>query len=287
MTLLLPAPPAFGYFVTNDDSPSAANTYGTTITASGSTNTKGTWVAVHATVTYDLYLHNITFSSGGVGNASARSQVDLGIGPDASNVTVICENLVADNSGTTGAGSGWLVGGRFYAQIPLYVPAGTQLWARSQSNTASQTVRIAVNSWGAPDHPESFPKISYIESIGESLGTTTGTSITSGASGALGTSTSLGTPTNNLCAVFYAMSSDTTTMAAVGYVGALTTDATATVQELGLCATMNGNASEEVRHSSTVIWCDIPSGQTIGGRMSCTGTADATMWGIAYGCVRG
>lgn len=287
MTLLLPAPPAFGYFVTNDDSPAAANAYGTTLTASGSTNTKGSWTAIHATVSYDLYLHNITFSSGGVGNSSIRNQIDLGIGPDSSNVTVICENLVGDNSGSTGAASGWLPGGRNYYQVPLYVPAGTQLWGRVASNTASQTVRIAVNSWGAPDHPESFPKISYIESLGESTGTTTGTAITAGASGALGTATSLGSFTNDVCAVFMVGSSDSGTLTAVAYVGALATDATATVQELGLCFTMNGNASEEVRAQSSVVWADIPSGQVVSARLSCTGTSDASMWAIAYGCVRG
>ena len=286
MTLLLPAPPSFNYFITNEDSPSAAASYGTLVTASGTVNTKGSWVAVHSSIAYDLYVHDIFFSAGGVGNASTRNLVDLGIGPDASNVTVKAENLCADNTGGTGSVAGMLSGGRVYMQVPLYVSAGTQLWARAQSNTASKTLRVAVCSWGAPDHPESYPKIGFIESLGETLASTSGTAITPGASGALGTSTSLGSFTNDVCAVFMTMSSDSGTLTAVAYVGALTTDATATVQELGLCCTMCGNASEEVRCQSTVVWCDIPAGQVVGGRMSCTGTANATMWEMAYGCVR-
>jgi hypothetical protein len=286
MTLLLPASPAFGYFVTNEDSPAAANSYGTTLTASGTTHTKGSWAAIHATIDYDLYVHNIVFSSGGVGNANTRNLVDLGIGPDSSNVTVIAENLNAANCGNNAAGSGWLPGGVSYMQVPLYVPAGTQLWGRTQSNTASQTVRVAVNSWGGPDHAESYPKISYIEALGESTANTNGTSITPGASGALGALGSLGGFTNDVCAVFMGAGSDDTTLSAVGYVGALTVGFVGQ-QELGLCFTMNGNASEEVRSSSSVIWADIPAAETIGARLSCTGTADSTMWAIAYGCVRG
>lgn len=287
MTLLLPAPPSFNYFLTNEDSPASASTYGTLVTASGTTHTKGTWVAVHSTISYDLYLHDIVISAGGTGNASVKNLIDLGIGPDASNVTVKVENLSGCNTGSTGASAGFFSGGRSYMQIPLYVPAGTQLWARSQSNVSAKTVRISVNSWGAPDHPESFPKIGYIESLGENLATTAGVSLTPGSSGTLGTSTSLGGGfANDVCAVFMGPSSDASTMAAVGYVGALTTDATATVQELGICCTMNGNASEEVRVSASVIWADIPAGQTMGARLSCTGTPDATMWVIVYGCVR-
>jgi len=286
MTLLLPAPPSFNYFLTNEDSPNSSSVYGTLVTASGSTNTKGSWVAVHSSIAYDLYLHDIVISAGGTGNVSVRNLIDLGIGPDASNVTVKAENLSGCNTGSTGASSGFFPGGRNYMQVPLYVPAGTQLWARAQSNTASKTMRVAVCSWGAPDHPESYPKIGFIESLGENLASTSGVAITPGASGALGTATSLGSFTNDVCAAFMTMSSDSGTLTAVGYVGALTTDATATVQELGLCCTMCGNASEEVRCHSTVVWCDIPAGQTVGGRMSCTGTANATMWEIAYGCVR-
>lgn len=286
MTLLLPAPPSFNYFVTNEDSPASSSTLGTLVTASGSTNTKGTWVAIHSTISYDLYVHDICLSAGGTGNATVRNFVDLGVGPDASNVTVKVENLCGDNTGGTGASAGFFSGGRNYLQVPLYVNAGTQLWARSQSNVASKTVRIWVNSWGAPDHAESFPKIGYIESIGESLGTTTGTAVTHGTSGTLGTSTSMGSFTNDVCALMLTGSSDNATLTAVGYVGALTTDATATVQELGLCMTMNGNASEEVRCQSTVVWADIPAGQTIGARLSCTGTGDTGMWTMVHGCVR-
>jgi hypothetical protein len=282
MTLLLPAPPAFGYFITNDDSPASATAFGTAVTAAGTANTKGTWVAIHATISYDLYVHNLMVTAGGTAAASDRFLFDLGIGPDAANVTVIAENLVGDNVASV------ISGGRYYGQVPLYVPAGTQLWARCQSETASDAMRLWVASWGAPDHPESFPKVSYIEALGAGTsGVTTGATVSVGASGALGTATSMGSFTRDVCAVFMAGGSDDTSLTAVAYVGALATDSTPTVQELGVCFTMNGSANNEVRGSSSVIWCDIPSGQIVSGRLSCTGTSDSTMWAIAYGCVRG
>lgn len=281
MTLLLPAPPAFGYAITNEDSPTGG-AFGATVTASASTNTKGSWTAIHATISYDLYVHTINFTEVATSLSSSRLFVDLGIGPDAANVTVVAENLVADNAAPH------TQGGRVYHGFPLYIPSGTQLWARCQANTASDTVRVQVSSWGAPDHPESFPKISFIEALGESLGTTTGTAITAGATGTLGTATSMGSFTNDVCAVSMAIGSDDSSLTAVNYLGAVATDATATVQELGIaCDHKNLSTVEAVRSNATPIWCDIPSGQTVSARISCTGTSDSTMWAILYGFVRG
>jgi hypothetical protein len=281
MTLLLPAPPAFGYFVTNEDSPTGG-AFGTSVTA-GTANIKGTWAAIHATISYDLYYHTITFTEGAVSTVSTRIFCDLGVGPDSSNVTQVAENLDASNAAPH------TQGGRVLHGFPLYIPAGTQLWARVQSNTASQTVRVHISSWGAPDHPESFPKISYIESIGDSTATTTGTAITAGASGALGTATSMGGGfTNNVSGVSMSIGSDDASLGSVGYLGAVCTDATATVQELGIaCDHKVLGTTEQVRSNASPIWCDIPAGQTMSARISCNGTSDSTMWAILYGFVRG
>jgi hypothetical protein len=279
MTLLLPAPPAFGYFVTNEDSPTGGS-YGTAVTC-GAADTKGTWVALLPTISYDLYLHTFTFTEGNVSTFATNIFVDLGIGPDASNVTVKAENLVACNAAPH------TQGGRVYHSLPLYVSAGTQLWARAQSSTASQTVRVHAASWGAPDHPESYPKIGFIEALGENTASTTGTAITAGASGALGTATSMGSFTNDVCAVGMAISSDDASLTAVAYLGAVCTDATATVQELGICCDHKSLSTvEAIRANSTPIWCDIPAGQTMSARISCIGVSDSTMWAILYGFVR-
>jgi len=281
MTLLLPAPPAFGYAITNEDSPSGG-TFGPSVPAPASTNTKGTWVAIHATINYDLYYHTINFSEVSATGVSSRVLCDLGIGPDSSNVTVIAENLNASNAAPHSQG------GTVYHSWPLYVPAGTQLWARTQSNIANQACRVQVSSWGGLDHPESFPKISFIEALGEATGTTSGTAITAGASGALGTATSMGAFANDVCAVGMSIGSDNAALTAGGYLGAVATDATATVQELGtICTHKNLTTVEAVRENHTLAWCDIPAGQTMSARISCTGTSDGSFWAILYGFVRG
>lgn len=281
MTLLLPAPPAFGYFVTNEDSPTGGS-FGTSVPASGSTNTKSAWVAIHSTITYDLYYHTISFSEVAASGVTSRLLCDLGIGPDTSNVTVIAENLNGSNAAPHSQG------GSTYHGWPLYVPAGTLLFARTQSNIASQACRVHVASWGAPDHPESFPKISYIEALGESTGTTTGTAITAGATGTLGTATSMGSFTNDVCAVGMSIGSDAAALTAVGYVGAIATDATATVQELGIvCTHKNLSTTEQVRGTHSLAWVSIPASQTMSARISCSGTSDGSMWAILYGLVRG
>jgi hypothetical protein len=281
MTLLLPAPPAFGYFVTNEDSPSGG-AYGASVAASGSTNTKGTWVAIHATISYDLYVHTITLTEGNVSTQSTRIFVDLGIGPDASNVTVVAENLEGSNAAPH------TQGGRVYHAFPLYIPSGTQLWARSQSNIASQTVRVHVASWGAPDHPESFPKISFIESIGEVLTSTTSAGMTPGASGTLGGLSNMGTASNDICALSMGVGSQDASLTAVAYLGAVATTAAAQTQELGICTDhKNLSTVEAVRSNSTVVWCDVAAGVELDARLSCTGTADSSMTGVLYGFVRG
>lgn len=282
MTLLLPAPPAFGYFVTNEDSPTGGQ-YGTSVPAPAGTNSKSAWVALLPTISYDLYRHTISFSEVSASGASSRLLCDLGVGPDASNVTVIAENLNGSNAAPH------TQGGSVYHGWPLYVPAGTQLWARTQSNVANQACRVHVSSWGAPDHAESWPKISFIEALGESTATTTGTAITAGATGTLGTATTLGGGfANDVCGVGMSIGSDASALSAVGYLGAIATDATATVQELGtVCTHKNLSTVEAVRENHTMAWCDIPAGQTMSARISCTGTSDGSMWAILYGFVRG
>lgn len=276
----------WGYQVNNDDSAGSGTTYGTNLTASGSTNTKGTWTAIHSTITYDLYWHRVTFTANGTtatdmqgAAASRQGLIDLGIGPDASNVTVVAENLLCGSASTFG---GQL--GRNYL-FPLYIPAGTQLWARLQGNVASITCRAAVASYGNPDRSGVFPVIQYIESIGANTGTSVGTSITPGSNGAMGTDIAVdATANSDYCGFFCAMACEDTTMGNLTHVANVLVGADAE-EDLGNLTQQSHNSSEFMNSMSWPTFFDCPVGTSVGARASCTGTPDATMSIIAYGMI--
>jgi len=289
MPLLLPTPPTFGYFLTNDDSPGSSTTFGTSITASGSTNTKGTWTTLGMTPSYDLYYHRVHFAANGTAatdmNGAAASRqglMDIGYSIDGgTTVFTIVENLIVGSTSVIGGQNG-----RVY-ELPFYVPSGSTIYARLQSNVASATCRIAIMSWGGLANPEQFPRVGMVEAIGAATGTSVGTSITPGASGAMGAYAQMvASAANNYIGITMGEACTDTTMAAVNYTGLVGIGA-ATEQELGLCYWSSHNGAEWINSTSFPLWANIPTGIRIALKMSCTGTSDSSITAAAYGFVRG
>jgi len=272
--MLLAPPVAFGYTVATDDTPSTP--FGATITASGTANTKGAWASVLATITYDLFYLWVETHDAFTAAASEQVMVDLGIGPDASNVTSIFDNLLSGSSPpiTLGTRSSF---------FPLFVPAGTQLWARCQSNIVSNTVAVNVRAWGGPDRPAAFPVIHKWESEGENLATTLGATITPGATGAQGAYAEIvASSAFDYSALMMARACADTTMGALGYSGGIGIGA-ATEQNLGTCYSAYHTATEQILDESFAVFCDVPAGTRLAARMSCSAATDATVSGIIYG----
>lgn len=109
---------------------------GTVITAGASINTKGAWSQLNAggaggALAGDIFGAEIFIQT--VGSASTRGLVDIGVGPDAANVTTIIPNIFAM------PGLGYILPHGF---DELARSAGEKLWARWQSQGVSATVQV-------------------------------------------------------------------------------------------------------------------------------------------------
>lgn len=127
---------SYGHANFNDQGSTLATSLGTTITASGSTNTKGSYSQLVASTPYDccgLWLNYCNASQAGVTN---NCSLDLAVGGAGSEQIVIPDIILA----TVGITSGYCNSIFF----PIAVPAGTRIAARSQAPSASETVSVNV-----------------------------------------------------------------------------------------------------------------------------------------------
>lgn len=126
--------PPHSTLITSSNTTTAAE--GTTITASGSTNTKGSWSQIISSTTYDAY--GITILLAGVQTTASTwvgMLVDIGIGSSSAE-QVLIPNLNAGSVAGLAIASG--SGGAMY-HFPIYIPSGNRLSARCQSTVASRT----------------------------------------------------------------------------------------------------------------------------------------------------
>jgi hypothetical protein len=144
----------------------------TTMTSSGSANTKGSWVQLDADTTVD-YVWLLVQLYASTGASGGTVSVDIGIGASGSQI-VIAPDLVASQSSST---SGPAVSTYFF---PCSIPAGSSVWVRAQATTTTQTVYAQVTGFDA-----SFSNMEGaggIDVLGFSSGSTLGTTITASGS---------------------------------------------------------------------------------------------------------
>jgi len=155
----------------NDQGANAAGSNGTTLTASGSTNTKGSYSQLVASTPYDcsgFYLYLCNANSGLVGYL-----VDIAIGAAASEQNVVNNLLYEFSTAQTHQ--------TLQIFVPCEIPAGTRISGRCQASTGSSTITAFVvladasfvgsAAFGAPT------------TYGAVTGTSQGTNVDPGASG--------------------------------------------------------------------------------------------------------
>lgn len=155
------------------------NNLGTTITAAGSINTKGSYTELigGASVTHDVYAIDIIISQFGVGATASGVLIDIGV--DAANggsYTALINNLMGANAGVAANTEN----GPLAYHFPLRINAGTQIGARCQSNTASQAGQIWINLYCKPKRPELVRCGSFVTTFGADTATSLGTAVTPG-----------------------------------------------------------------------------------------------------------
>lgn len=162
---------------------------GTLVTASGSIHTKGSYSELITSTAYASYGISICVSNTAV--ASTRSGVlcDIAIG-GAGSETIIINNLMAGNQGTTGGAQG--AGSMYF--FPIYIPAATRISARCQAFTASDTVNIGVWLHQNPIGPGGWYG-TRVTTYGADTATSSGVSISPG-NGSYTTGTIIASSTN-------------------------------------------------------------------------------------------
>jgi hypothetical protein len=119
-----------------------ANTYGTTITASGSTNTKGSYTELTSSTSKAIKGFFITFhGQNALTRATGFYLVDIAIGAASSEVDIVKNHPNAIRGEDSTSPRPYI--SQFF---PIPIPAGTRLSARLQSNVASATLGVIIHA---------------------------------------------------------------------------------------------------------------------------------------------
>lgn len=184
MTLWTPPGPCFQGIVSNFTGRPGLG-FGTTHT-SGVSNSKAaayTEILAGASLTFDAYAFEIIVS--GVMKAADNSQCLMDIGIDnaaGGSYTELVNNLQVSNATYMDGGdsAGGSIGGISY-YFPLFIPAGTQIGVRAQTNDNTAVTTIAyIKLYGLPKYPELARAGSYCDTFGALTASSLGTAITPG-----------------------------------------------------------------------------------------------------------
>lgn len=147
-----------------------ANSRGTTVSASSSTNTKGSWTQLVAATGIKANGLLLTFSDI---TAAQEALVDIGVGGSGSEV------VIAANLAVVGTPVGSISPGMQFL-LPVNIPRGTRIAARSQSTISSASVRISSVLFGTGFGQAEA--LSTVDTYGANTADSGGTSIDPGAS---------------------------------------------------------------------------------------------------------
>lgn len=259
-----------------------STTWGTSLTPGQ--NTFPAYAQILAATAYDTFgisilIHSV-YSTGG----EARDiLVTIGIDHAGGTTYTDCviSSLLATCAGTP------LFGGVCY-YFPLYIPAGSTIAAKaSVNNVTVRTVRVGVELFGRPTHPELVRAGSYVDTFGAVTASSCGTTITSGTTNegnwtevTTGNTTKpywwwqvgWGSNDSSLTAVMYSLD--------VAY-------GTAGAEEIvipGQPHLSSGTAEQmnQPQIPSVYYFNEVDAGRRIYVRMQCSGTADSSLSTIVY-----
>ena len=150
----------------------AGSSQGTEVDASASNNTKGSWVQLVASTTYDACMMRVMVQYAPPVSTASTGAIDIGIG-SSGNEIVLVPNLICLAS-SAALNVNWY-------DIPVVIPSGTRIAARSQASTGTGgffAVSVTLLD-GAFTQIEGY---SGVDAVGFSAGTTLGASVNPGGS---------------------------------------------------------------------------------------------------------
>lgn len=168
------------YAVTNGSVGAAIGVQRGTLVTSGAANTQGTWTQIHAGLSYAadfmiVTINAVETSADIISATNLNCYISIGVGANSGAVDTIVDRLGAANAQGLGA----------VYFLPIRVPPNTPVWAAHQNNNASAKAGVQVSFMGGNMNPYSFPSFTHMVALGAG-GSTAGTAITPGASGAEG-----------------------------------------------------------------------------------------------------
>lgn len=269
----------FAFEYGNASTPSTT-AYGLSVTP-GASNAEGAWtqIASAANIASDVYGFWLYVSNGHTSAAAKNHLIDIGVDPaGGTSYTAIISNLVCGQSAPFDDG-----GRAWY--FPMFIKSGSSVAVRIQgSNATAGTVRVAMDFYGKPSRPESFPVGKFSETIG-AITNSNGVSFTPGNSGVEGSWVSLGTTVKNLWWWQLGVQIDNGTLSQLSYYIDLAYG-DATNKHLiieNYFITLTGTAERELSLLERNCYCEVPAGSTIYVRGTCSGTADSGFNAVAVG----
>lgn len=170
--------------------------------------------------------------------------------------------------------------------LPILVPAGAALSAKATVNNATVgTARVILMAALRPSNAPGAWYGTHVRTYGSTPATSTGTAVTSGT-GAEGAWTALGTVAagDRIRYLEFGFTINNATMNALVYAVDIGVGSGGTAK-LASCNTFVATTASEtvLKPASSGGWCDAFAGDTIYGRIQCSGTPDTGIGLIAYG----
>ena len=148
----------------------------TTLTSNAAANTKGSWVELSATTTYDTAQIIVWFKRQGTQNFL----IDIGIGAAGSEVVLVPNLHIASVLGITTPNL------CFSYSCPIAVPKGVRLAARCQDGAGSLTIQIGVTLIAASPFNRGYQRAETIGTVNSILGANIDAGATANTKGSWG-----------------------------------------------------------------------------------------------------
>jgi len=255
--------------------------WGTTVTP-GTSNADGTAATLLTALAFDVHYIAVGFSGYNVSGAAAYCLADVLIDPAGGTAwrSFINDLLCGYAAGKNQNLSAW-----YY--FPVFIKSGTSIGSRVRTShtVAPTSPRVVIYAMGNPSRPGQWWCGSVVETPGVTAASSTGTSVTPGNTGVLGTWTNIGAVTNGRYGSIQIGWNGTDSLALgqtyhfqVGY----NKQQLPGSPQIHLSVTTSETCAAEP--NAGPIWCDIPQGTQMQIRGTCSSTAEVWAGGLAlYG----
>ncbi len=276
--VLLNRPNEFNWKLTSDYS-RPASTFGVAFTPGN--NTYGPWVQVlaGASMTQNARAIDIILSNYNSAGSARDMLADIGIDPTGgSSYSPLLKELLASCAAFITANA---VGLHYH--FPCFIPAGSSIGVRGTANSASgASARCYVKLWGQPSRPELVPPFGGFHAIGTTMGSSCGTAVTPGTTSD-GDWTSLGTLGSDAWYWQLGFGINNATQANLTYFADLAVGDASNKKIIIENAILTTSSNEIVGWENPRECVGYgKAGDTVYGRMQCSGTPDTGLSLIAY-----